>query len=36
MLFWALLASGQKTIRKIDGRRNLAERPFDQIIGLVA
>jgi putative transposase len=32
MLFWALLASGQITIRKIDGWRSLAGRPSDQII----
>jgi hypothetical protein len=31
-----VLASGQITIRDIDGRRNLAERPFDQIIDLAA
>jgi hypothetical protein len=31
-----MLASGQITTRKIDGRRNLAERPFDQIIDLAA
>jgi len=35
-LFWALLASGQKTIRKIDRWRNLAEKPFDQIVDLAA
>jgi hypothetical protein len=34
MSFWASLASGQITIAKIDGWRNLAERPFDQIIDL--
>jgi hypothetical protein len=36
MLFSALLASGQITIAKIEGWRNLAERPFDQIIDLGA
>ena len=36
MLFWALLASGQITMRKVDGWRSLAEKPDDQIIDLVA
>jgi putative transposase len=36
MVFWALLASGRITIRKIDGWRNIAGTPFDQIIGLAA
>jgi hypothetical protein len=36
MSFWCLLASGQITIAKIEGWRNLAERPFDQIIDLGA
>jgi putative transposase len=36
MLFWALLASGQITIAKIDGWRSLAERRSDQIIDLAA
>ncbi len=36
MSFWALLVSGQITIAKIDGWRNLAEGPFDQIIDLAA
>jgi hypothetical protein len=34
MSFWALPASGQITNANIDGWRNLAERPFDQIIDL--
>jgi len=36
MLFWALLASGQITMRKVDGWETLAESPSDQIIDLVA
>jgi hypothetical protein len=36
MSFWCLLASGQITNAKIEGWRNLAERPFDQIIDLGA
>jgi putative transposase len=31
MLFWALLASGQITMRKIDGWQTLAIKPVDQI-----
>ena len=34
MLFWALLASGQITMRKVDGWQTLAEKPDDQIIDL--
>ena len=36
MLFWALLASGQITMRKVDGWRTLAEKPSDHIIDLAA
>jgi putative transposase len=36
MLFWALLASGQITMRKADGWQSLAEKPCDQIIDLAA
>ena len=36
MLFWALLASGQITLRKVLGRRPLADRPSDQPIDLAA
>jgi len=36
MLFWALLASGQITMRKVDGWEGLPEKPFDQIIDLAA
>jgi putative transposase len=36
MLFWALLASGQITMRKVDGWQSLSEKPFDQIIDLAA
>ena len=36
MLFWALLASGQIAVRKVDGWRSLAEKPDDQIIDLAA
>jgi len=34
--FWALLASGQITMRKVDGWRSLNERPSDQTIDLAA
>ena len=36
MLFWALLASGQITMRKVDGWHTLADKPSDQIIDLAA
>ncbi len=36
LLFWALLASGQITMRKVDGWQSLAEQPSDQIIDLAA
>ena len=36
MLCWALLASGQITMRKVDGWQSLSEKPFDQIIDLAA
>ena len=36
MLFWALMASGQITMRKVDGWPTLAEKPSDQIIDLAA
>jgi putative transposase len=36
MLFWALLASGQITMRKVDGWVSLGEMPSDQIIDLTA
>jgi putative transposase len=36
MLFWALLASGQITMRKVAGWQSLAERPSDQPIDLAA
>ncbi|HJZ13912.1 MAG TPA: IS256 family transposase [Stellaceae bacterium] len=36
MLFWALLAPGQITMRKVDGWQSLAEKPSDQIIDLAA
>ena len=35
-LFWALPASGQITMRKVDGWESLAEKPSDQIIDLAA
>jgi len=34
MLFWALLASGQITMRKVDGWQTLAEKPTAQCIDL--
>jgi putative transposase len=36
MLFWALLASGQITMRKVDGWQNFAEKPSHQAIDLAA
>jgi putative transposase len=36
MLFWALLASGQTTMRKVDEWQTLAEKPSIQCIDLAA
>ncbi len=36
MLFWALMASGQIIMRKVDGWQSLAEKPDNQIIDLAA
>ena len=36
MLFWALLASGQIVMRKVDGWNSLSDKPSDQIIDLAA
>ena len=36
MLFWALLASGQINMRKVDGWHTLATKPIDQLIDLAA
>jgi putative transposase len=36
MLFWALLASGQINMRKVDGWQTLAAKPVDQLIDLAA
>jgi putative transposase len=36
MLFWALLASGQINMRKVDGWQTLATNPLDQPIDLAA
>jgi putative transposase len=36
MLFWALLASGQITMRKVDGWQSLAQKPADAAIDLAA
>jgi putative transposase len=36
MLFWALLASGQITMRKVDGWQTLNEKPSDPRIDLAA
>jgi len=36
MLFWALLASGQINMRKVDGWQTLATTPIDQPIDLAA
>jgi len=36
MLFWALLASGQTNMRKVDGWQTLATKPTDQPVDLAA
>ena len=36
MLFWALLASGQITMRKVDGWQTLSLGPIEQPIDLAA
>src|SRR3984893_14111383 len=36
MLFWALLASGQISMRKVDGWQSLADKPSDQIFDIAA
>jgi hypothetical protein len=36
MLFWALLASGQITMRKVDGWQSLAQPPAKSAIDLAA
>ncbi len=36
MLFWALLAAGQITMRKVDGSRSLGQAPADRTIDLAA
>src|SRR3979411_1897197 len=36
MLFWALLASGQSNMRKVDGWKTLATKPIDQQFDLAA
>jgi putative transposase len=36
MLFWALLASGQIVMRKVDGWQTLAEQPSKQAVDLGA
>lgn len=36
MLFWALMASGQITMRKVDGWESLDQKPADQTIDLAA
>jgi hypothetical protein len=36
MLFWALLASGQITMRNVDGWPTLGEKPADQPIDRAA
>jgi putative transposase len=36
MRFWALLASGQIVMRKVDGWASLAEKPSDRITDLAA
>jgi hypothetical protein len=36
MLFWALLASGQINMRKVDGWQTLATKPINHPIDLAA
>jgi putative transposase len=36
MLLWALMASGQITMRKVDGWEGFAQKPADQTIDLAA
>jgi putative transposase len=36
MLFWALLASGQITMREVDGWQTLSEKPANQTVDLAA
>jgi putative transposase len=36
LLFWALLASGQIAMRKVNGWQSLAKKPSDQISDLAA
>ena len=36
MLFWALLASGQISMRKVDGWKTIAQKPIAQPINLAA
>lgn len=36
LLLWALLASGQINMRKVDGWQTLATKPIDQPIDLAA
>jgi hypothetical protein len=36
MLFWALLASGQINMRKVNGWQSIATKPIDQPFELVA
>ena len=36
MMFWALLASGQISMRKVDGWQTIATKPTDQLIDLAA
>jgi len=36
MLFWALPASGQIIIRKIDGWKTLSQKSFAQLVDLAA
>ena len=36
MLFWALLASGQITLRKVDGWKTLHVAPVEQLLDLAA
>jgi hypothetical protein len=36
MLFWALLASGQIIMRKVDGWQTLSQKPSAQIVDVAA
>jgi hypothetical protein len=36
MLFWALMASGQTTMRRVNGRQTLDQAPVEPLLDLAA